>query len=132
MKKRQIIETLKQEYQTLKKEDASHQLIVLLNGKKVYVKIVNISANAIFSFNSKTVWEIKKGKISGIRFIQTSSTFLKTETFMDKTDKVIIFTTRPYKILRQINEADIEDVSEQAMVNGVLVISEPLMLNKLL
>jgi hypothetical protein len=59
------------------------------------------------------MWEIKKGKVSGIRFIQYNSTLIKLKGFMQKEYRVVILTNKPYKILKQINESDIKDVSNE-------------------
>ncbi len=130
MTKRQIIKTLKENYPTFKKEDNTHDLIVMINEVKTYLKIIKLTSNSIFSFNSKTVWEIKKGKISGIRFIQFSSTLLKMDQFMEKPHKAIILTTKPYKILKQLNESEISDVSNEQFVHGVFIANELLTLKK--
>ena len=125
MTRRQILKALKKEYVTKKREDNSHNIIILLNDKEIYVKIVSVSSNTIFSFNSKFMWEIKKGKVSGIRFIQHSSTLIKLKGFMQKENRVVILTNKPYKILKQINESDIEDVSDENYVHGILVTRDP-------
>ncbi len=130
MTKRQIIKNLKNNYPTLKKEDSSHDLVVLLNDLKYYIKILNLSANTILSFNSKTVWEIKKGKISGIRFLQYSSTLLKMAEFIKKENKILLLTNKPYKILKQINESEIVDVSEEQFVHDIFITQDLFSLKK--
>ena len=89
------------------------------------MKILNISLNTILSLNSKYVWELKKGKISGIRFIPYSSNIINLKDFMEKENKVIILTKMPYKIFKQINESDIEDVTNEKLINNVLLITNP-------
>ncbi len=125
MTKRQLLKKIKSEYIVEKRKENSYDIVILLNGKKIYVKILNISLNTILSLNSKYVWELKKGKISGIRFITYSSNIINLKDFMKKENKVVILTKMPYKIFRQINESDIEDVTNEKLVNNVLLITNP-------
>ncbi|MCK5388515.1 MAG: hypothetical protein KAJ22_04455 [Candidatus Izimaplasma sp.] len=131
MTKRQIIKIIKSEYKTEKRSDRSHDIILYLNKKKYYLKVVNISSNVLLSINSKFVWEVKKGKISGIRFIKYSSTLIDLKSFIKKENKIVVLTNRPYKILKQLNESDIIDVSTKDYVHNIFITSNPLSIREI-
>ncbi|MCK5762126.1 MAG: hypothetical protein KAH16_04430 [Candidatus Izimaplasma sp.] len=131
MTKRQIIKIIKREYETKKRNDFSHDIILFIKGKKYYVKIVNIASNNILSFNSQYIWEIKKGRISGIRFIQYSSTLINLKAFMKLEDRIIFLTHKPYKMLKQINEADIINVSNENLIHNTLILTNPFLLSEI-
>jgi len=121
MTKRQIMKFLKSEYNTEKRSDNSHSIILIIDNIKYYVKIINTTSNVLVSLNSKSVWEIKKGKISGIRFIKHSSILIDLKKFMTKEHKIIILTNKPYKIMKQVNESDIIDVSDEQYVHNIFI-----------
>ena len=125
MTKRQILKYLKSEFNTEKRSDNSYDITLNIKEKKYYVKIVNTNSNVLVSLNSKYVWEIKKGKISGIRFIKHSSRLIDLKKFMTKEQKIVILTNKPYKILKQVNESDIIDVSNEKYVHNIFITNSP-------
>ena len=131
MTKRQIIKILKREYETEKRNDYSHDIILIFKDKKYYVKIVNVASNNLLSLNSRYIWEIKKGRVSGIRFIQHSSTLINLKAFMKLENRVVFLTNKPYKILKQLNEADIIDVSNEYYIHDTHITTNPLLLSEI-
>ena len=116
--KREIIKSLKKEFSVLKRSDASHDLIVVIDDIKYYIKIMNTNSNIQFTLNSRYVWQLKKGRISGIRFKGSSSALLDVRNFMSKENRVVILTNKPYKILMYLNESEIVDVSTKSVIHG--------------
>lgn len=96
-----------------------------------HIKILNTNSNIQLTLNSKYVWALKKGKVSGIRFKGSSSTLLDVRNFMQKENRVVILTNKPYKILMYLNESDIKDVSTRSVIHDTKFIYDFRNLNSL-
>ncbi len=126
MANRHIMKILKKEYTTKKRSNSSHDIILVINNVEYYVKIFNTTSNMQVSINSKYMWELSKGRINGIRFIKYSSKLIDLRGFIKNEKRIIILSNKPYKILKQINESDIEDVSSENSVHSTFITSNPL------
>ena len=79
-----------------------------------YIKILDTNSNTQLTINSPTVYEIHKGKRDGSRFIRKNSKINR----LQKSDKVIfVLLDKPYRILKHINESELEDISSKAQVH---------------
>lgn len=116
MTKREVIKNLKSNYVCLKRENSSHDLVLKRNNLEYKVLILSVSGNTQITINSKIVWELKKGRLNGIRFKGSFPVLHDLERFMQYENKVIIFTNKPYRVLKVINESEVEDISEDSKV----------------
>jgi hypothetical protein len=85
--------------------------VINFNNIKYNVLIVNVSTCTQVTINSKNIWELKKGKLDGLRFRANDFVLLNLKRFMELNNKIIIFSNKPYKVLKVLNESEVEDVS---------------------
>ncbi|MBN2604589.1 MAG: hypothetical protein JXR62_02040 [Bacilli bacterium] len=122
MKKKEIINLLKSNSFSVKKKLLSSYDFEVSNSQNTYaLKIINLTSNHQVTINSQTIWQIKRGKISGLKFQEIDSKLINIKDFVNNENKIVFFTERPYKILKHINESDIVDVSSQDVVNDILL-----------
>lgn len=124
MTKRQIIKRLKEDHITRKRSDNSHDIIVVIDEVDYFIKILGASSHIQVTLNSRIIWELKKGKQVGIKFKSSGSKMIDVRKFIKCKNKVVIFTSKPYKIMKYLNESDIVDVSNEDFINDILFISE--------
>lgn len=93
-----------------------YNYLVVHDKKEYHIKVLNVNKNTILSINSKYVWEITKGKVSGIRFSTISKTLIDMRVFNKFTNKIIIFKSTPYKILKIVNESEVIDISDTTQI----------------
>lgn len=94
---------------------------VIIDGVSHYIKKLPISRNTILTINSKHIWNIKKGRADGVSFKTGSSTLIKINEFNKLTNKIIVFNSQPYKILKYLNESDIIDISNDTEINEIRI-----------
>lgn len=98
-----------------------YNFIVTDNRKEYHIKILNVNKNSILSINSKHIWEIKKGKVNGIKFKTISKTLIDMRSFNKLSNKVILFRNKPYKILKFINESEVVDISDSKEIFDIKI-----------
>jgi len=124
MKKKEILNLLKSNNYTIKKKILSSYDFDIITPENTYaLKIINLTSNHLVTVNSPTVWQIKRGKISGLKFHALDSNLLNIKDFVMNEKKIVMFSEKPYKILKHINESDIVDVSNQDIVNDIFLTS---------
>ena len=121
MRKREILKNLKKKFEVDVKYFNEYDFEVITDSKSYFVKVLNITENHQITINSKLIWNIKKGKIHGIKFNTVSSVFLNLREFNKLENKIIVLTNKPHKLLRVLNESDLEDVSEEKVINDVFI-----------
>ena len=121
MRKRKIIKNLKEKYDVKIKYFKEYDLEVSSKSKTYYIKVLNVSSNHQITINSKLIWNIKKGKIDGIKFNTLDSVLLSLKEFNKLDNKIIMFTNKPYKLLKVLNESDLIDISEESKINDIFV-----------
>ncbi|AIO18565.1 hypothetical protein KQ51_00685 [Candidatus Izimaplasma bacterium HR1] len=89
--------------------------------KDYYIKTLQVNENSILSINSKYVWEVKTGRISGINFKTSSKNLIDMKGFNELPNKIIVFKGEPYKILKYINESEVIDISNSKEINGIKI-----------
>lgn len=124
MRKRELIKRLKNQFSINKKLLNDYDFEVFTGTKSYFVKVLNISNNYQITVNSKLVWNLKKGIVDGIRFKSTSSSLLQIKEFNKLENKIVFFSSKPYKILKAINESDLIDISDKNVVNDIFITSE--------
>lgn len=137
IKRKKLIEKLEN---YLKKVNINHEFKVLnhdiydidlsINNKKYVIKIVIVPEYSEIQINSKETWEVKygagntPGKIQPHkRYLNEISTFQKTN-FPNGEIKLILFSPKPKKIVKYINECEIVFVNSSTDVYGSKVITE--------
>ena len=119
MRKRELIRNIKEKYQVNIKYFGDYDFEVKGSLESYFVKVLNITENHQITINSKVIWNLKKGKIKGIKFNTTSSKFIHLKEFNKYKNKIIVFTSKPYKILKALNESDLIDISTDSLVNDI-------------
>ena len=94
------------------------------DGVTYYVMKLGISSRNILTINSKHIWSIKSGKVSGVQFKTTSHRLINIKDFNRFPNRIIILKSKPYKILKYINESDIIDISTERIIHDTIVISD--------
>ncbi len=121
MRKGKIIKNLKEKYEVKTKYFKDYDLEVSNKSKTYYIKVLNISSNHQITVNSKLIWNIKKGKVDGIKFNTLDSVLLSLKEFNKLDNKIIIFTNKPYKLLKALNESDLIDISAESEINDIFI-----------
>lgn len=136
LKKKKIIKSI-DEY--LNKTNLAYELIVSkddifdidlkINNRRFIIKVVIIPAYSEVQINNKATWEIKygagntPGKVQPHKRYLTEIIQFQNNEFIDAT-KVIIFSPKPKKIVKYINECEIVFVNSKTDVYGSRIISE--------
>ena len=124
MKKKEILSILRSNNFEIKKKVFGKYDFEVITENNVYaLKIVNLTSNHMVTVNSRTMWEIKRGKISGLKFQALDKSLLNIKDFMEKEKRIVMFSEKPYKIMKHINESDIVDVSSEEIINNTLLTS---------
>ena len=121
MRKGKLIRALKRDYEVNVKYYSHYDFEIKVDSKTYYVKVLNVSLTHQVTINSKYVWNLKKGKLSGIKFVTLDSELLNLKEFNKLDNKIIIFTNKPYKILKVLNESDLKDISNEKIVNNIFI-----------
>ena len=132
MTRREIMKRLKLSYDCSKKENSSSDVVITYCDTKYRVLIIKVSTSTQVTINSKIVWELKKGKLDGIRFVAVDSVLLNLKTFMESKNKIIIFTNKPYKVLKVLNESEVKDISNDSNVYDVNFVHDLAKIRKVL
>lgn len=132
MTKRNLIKYIINEHHGKRVFFQNHDVEFTANGLDFAVKILPVTNNTLVNVNSTIMWELKKGKAEGPRFIASSKTLVDVKEFAKKKHKIIMFQNKPYKVLKALNEADLLDISDQNEVHGFYFISDPSELHKII
>ena len=60
-----------------KKKFNSYDFEVITPNNSYSIKMINLTSNHLVTINSSTIWQIKRGKISGLKFQELDSNLLK-------------------------------------------------------
>lgn len=123
MRKREIIKNIREKYKVNIKHFGDFDFEVIGSTESYFVKVLNITENHQITVNSKIIWNLKKGKIKGIKFTTISSELINLKKFNSYKNRMIIFTSKPYKILKALNESDLSDISTETKVNDIFFTS---------
>jgi len=124
MRKRELIKSLKKHFNVNTKFFSDYDFEVESSSKTYFVKVLNITVNHQVTINSKTVWDLKKGVISGIRFKTVASSLVNLEEFNKLDNRIIVLTSKPFKVLKVLNESDLLDISNEKEVNDTFITSD--------
>ena len=94
------------------------------NGNTYYIKSLKAHSNTILSINSKYVWEIRYGKAVGINFKTARKERIDMREFQSLPNKIVLLQSKPYKILKYINESEVVDISDVKEIHDVKIIFE--------
>jgi len=89
-----------------------------------HFKMIRFFGEAIVTFNSRNHLSIKTGRVKDGRFITKKETLISLDGFSDVNQGVIVFDKKPYKLLIQLNESDIEEISDRFVHHYTLVSKE--------
>ena len=120
MSKRKINEILK-DVEVKKAFLKDYDYLIMKDDKKYHLKIIKVNSSSILSINSKIIWEIKYGRHSGVSFKTSSNSFVDLKNFNTLDNKIIVFKSRPFKILKYLNESDLKDISGSKKINDIQI-----------
>lgn len=121
--KNELEALLGRDYQVKKIRFKSHHFEITKGDKTYHILKLGISSRNILTINSVHIWDIKSGKVSGINFKTTSHHLVNMREFNKLPNRIIILKSKPYKILKHINESDIIDISNERYIHDTLVLS---------
>ncbi len=118
------VKIIKQKYPTavVKKtlfKDYNYSLY--LDNTEYVILVMNVNKNSILSINSKHIWEIKQGRANGISFKTSSKSLIDMRSFNKYKNKIVVFKSKPYKILKYINENEVVDISLHSEINDIKI-----------
>jgi len=106
-----MIKTLKR-YCDVKKIVMKPYDFVCHHRENIYhIKAIRFSGAAIITFYSRNHLSIKSGKVKNGRFITKKERIIRLDGFADIKQGVILFDKEPFKILEQLNESDIVEIT---------------------
>lgn len=121
MKKRQCIKTMKESFVVNQMFFSDYDLKIINDNKQYHAKFIHTSPNHQIVINSNDIWEVKRGRLKGIRFETISSEIINFKEFNKLDNKIIIFSAKPNKVLKVLNESDLLDVSGERVYNDLFV-----------
>lgn len=130
--KENLINFLKKENLTFeenKNKSSEYDLRVLKENKIIYIKLVIIPNYSEIQINNKSTWEVKYGAGDSIGKVQPHKRYLtEIVQFMNKdfgevSKKLIIFSPTPKKIVKYLNENEIDFVKSTTDVYGANITS---------
>lgn len=121
MRKGKIKKVLKKYFTVKTMYYPIYDFVVKTDSKSYFIKVLNVTSNHQITVNSRDIWNLKKGKINGIRFNTISSELLKLKDFNKLDNKIIVLTNKPYKILKVLNESDLKDISNELFINDIFI-----------
>ena len=98
-----------------------YQYKLIMDQLTYHIKVLPVSSNTILTINSKHIWNIKRGRADGVSFKTGSSTLIYLNEFNKLPNKIIVFKSKPYKLLKHLNESDIVDVSSSALIGDIKI-----------
>jgi len=84
-----------------------------------HILVLKVGRSNMVTVNSKSIWNIKMGRIDGIRFVTSSSKLIHLKDFLSLENPIIVYRNKPYKTLKYLNESDVVDISDVFEVNGI-------------
>lgn len=96
-----------------------YQYQVTHNENTYHVKVLPVSTRHIVTINSKYVWNIKTGSVKGLQYKTHRSNLIDMRPLLQYSNPIVVFKSRPYKILQYLNESDIIDISSQSSVHSI-------------
>jgi hypothetical protein len=89
-----------------------------------HLKMIKFFGDSIVTFNSKHHLSIKTGKVKDGRFITKKETIIQLDELSDVNQSVIVFDKTPFKLLKQLNESDIEEIEGRFVYDYILISKE--------
>jgi len=119
MSKKKLIKTLVSKTNGERVRFKDYDVKFTHENEEYFVKILSVSDSTLVTVNSPIIWELKKGKVDGLRFRASSKTLIDLSLFSSHKNKIILLTMKPYKILKALNESDLKDISNESFVHGI-------------
>lgn len=112
-----------------KKSNLPYDLRIVNDEKIFYIKLVIVPEHSEIQINNKSTWEVKYGAGDKIGKVQPHKRYL-TEIidfmrydFDSECQKIVIFSPTPKKIVKYINENEIDFVTHKTDVYGAKITS---------
>lgn len=130
--KENLIEFLNKEKLTFKDNKSNSDLFDIQVTKDmltIYIKLIIVPNYSEIQINNKATWEVKYGAGDAVGKVQPHKRYLtEIVSFMNKefgenTKKLVIFSPNPKKIVKYLNENEIDFVKSTTNVYGANVTS---------
>ncbi len=116
-------------YEIINRTETCYDLEVKNNNMTFLIKLITIPEFAEIQINNKTTWEIKYGAGNTIgkpqpysKYLKNIASFMNLETTSNQI-KVVVASPTPKKMVKYVNECEIEFVTHNTDVYGVKLIS---------
>lgn len=119
MKKKEIIKYLVDTYQAKKARFKEYDVSFVKDGEEYMVKIFNTNSSNQVTINSTIIWGIQNGKVDRSRYKTTSRRLIEMKEFQKHKNKIVLFTDKPFKVLKYLNESDLRDITDLREVHGI-------------
>jgi hypothetical protein len=129
--KTNLIEYLKKSNMTYVESSSKelYDLKIITNDKTFYVKFVIIPSYSEIQINNQSTWEVKYGagdKVGKVqphkRYLSEIISFMRND-FEENCQKIVIFSPTPKKIVKYLNENEIDFVTSNTDVYGARITS---------
>ncbi len=121
MNKRKIKKELMTHYNIKNTKNKFYDFLMENKNQTYAVKIIKTRKTTLLTFNSNKVLEIAQGTLDGLKYKKKSYELLSLDYSDEYQNKILLCTEKPYKILKYLNESDIEDVSAAKIVHHFFV-----------
>jgi DNA helicase TIP49 (TBP-interacting protein) len=118
MNKRKLYKELSAHFKVEKRLHSSGDFVVVVEDKEIVIKMIKVPRNAQVTFNSKRIVEVASGYLNGIRYMKKNVSLIDLDDLYESRDVVLLFSMKPFRVLKYLNESDIEDVSDKNQIHG--------------
>ena len=95
---------------------------ITCDGITHHVYLVPTHKGQLVTINSKYIWNIKTGKIDGARFTTSHVKVLELQAFLKLENPIIVLKKPPYKVLKYINESEVDDITTSLDAFGLTIL----------
>ncbi len=106
-----------------KKWLGSYTYQVICDGITYHILVLPTHAQQLVTINSKSIWNIKTGRIDGARFAVSHVKSIHIDDFLRLENPIIVFKKMPYKVLKYINESDVVEITSTLDAYGLPIFS---------
>ena len=110
--------------------DDTHEIDLKINNHHFAIKVILVPAYSEIQVNNRSTWEVKygagntPGKVQPHkRYLTEVSSFMRRD-FDEGIEKIVIFSPKPKKIVKYINECEIVFVDAKTDVYGARIFSK--------
>ncbi len=126
----EYLKSYNEEYTLTYLENDTHEIDLKINNHHFAIKVVLVPAYSEIQINNQSTWEVKygagntPGKVQPHkRYLTEVSSFMRRD-FDEDIEKIVIFSPKPKKIVKYINECEIVFVNAKTDVYGARIFTK--------